>query len=116
MEAMRLDGVITNTAPTSTSSTIDSRRIICLAGMPSCLPISSGSDSPSDRMLIMAEMKSWTAPPKMVPATIQMKAAGPYITPIMAPKIGPRPAMLRNWMRKTFHVGMGMKSTPSVFE
>ena len=42
-----------------------SRRIICLAGMPSCLPISSGSDSPSDRMLIMAEMKSWTAPPKM---------------------------------------------------
>ena len=32
---------------------------------------------------------------------------------MMAPKMGPVPAMFRNWIMKTFHVGMGMKSMPS---
>ena len=63
---------------------------------------------PPERTDIMADMKSCTAPPKMVPATIHINAAGPNITPIMAPKIGPRPAMLRNCMRKTFQVGRGV--------
>ena len=32
---------------------------------------------------------------------------------MMAPKMGPVPAMLRNCIMNTFHVGSGMKSTPS---
>ena len=34
---------------------------------------------------------------------------------MMAPKIGPVPAILRNCIIKTFQVGMTMKSTPSAF-
>ena len=34
----------------------------------------------------------------MQPSTIQTYATGPYAAPRMAPKMGPRPAMLRNWM------------------
>ena len=49
----------------------------------------------------------------MHPKTIQRYAAGPNLAPIMAPKIGPVPAMLRNWIMKTFGVGIAMKSTPS---
>src|SRR5574344_1671885 len=33
----------------------------------------------------------------------------------MAPKIGPVPAMLRNWTINTFHEGIAIKSTPSAF-
>ena len=83
--------------------------------VPSSRPTSSGSDSPPLRTLIMADTKSWTAPAKMVPSTIHRKAAGPNIMPMMAPKMGPRPAMLRNCMRNTRQVGSGMKSTPSRF-
>ena len=34
----------------------------------------------------------------------------------IAPKIGPRPAIFRNCMTKTFHVAIGLKSTPSSME
>ena len=34
---------------------------------------------------------------------------------MMAPKMGPVPAMFRNWIIKTFQVGITMKSTPSAF-
>ncbi len=40
----------------------------------------------------------------MVPNTIQRKAAGPNITPMMAPNMGPRPAIFRNWIRNIFQV------------
>ena len=105
MPATRSAGLITNTAPTSTRSTTENTRITCFTTGPSSRPTSSGSESPPERTDIMADMKSCTAPPKMVPATIHMKAAGPNITPMMAPKIGPRPAIFRNWMRNTFHTG-----------
>ena len=49
----------------------------------------------------------------MHPRTIQRYEAGPNFAPMMAPKIGPVPAMFRNWIMNTFQVGIGMKSTPS---
>ena len=113
MPAMRSAGVRMKTAPTSMSSTTETMFISWRAVMPSSRPMISGSEAPSPRIDIMPDMKSWTAPAKIVPATIQMNAAGPNLTPMMAPKIGPRPAMLRNCIRKTFHVGSGRKSTPS---
>ena len=68
---------------------------------------------PPLRRLIMPDTKSWTAPAKMLPNAIQRNAAGPNITPMMAPKIGPKPAILRNWMRKTLQAGISIKSMPS---
>ncbi len=50
----------------------------------------------------------------MHPNTIQMYDAVPNLAPIMAPNIGPSPAMLRNWIMKIFQVGIGTKSIPSV--
>ena len=40
--------------------------------------------------------KSWTAPAKIVPNTIQRYTLGPQIAPDKAPNIGPSPAMLRS--------------------
>jgi len=37
-----------------------------------------------------------------------------YIAPAIAPKIGPRPAIFKNWIKKIFQVGKGTKSTPSL--
>ena len=51
----------------------------------------------------------------MQPSTIHRYAAGPNFAPMIAPKIGPVPAMLRNCIIKTFHVGNLMKSTPSLW-
>ncbi|GEO03570.1 hypothetical protein AAE02nite_12340 [Adhaeribacter aerolatus] len=36
------------------------------------------------------------------------------MAPATAPKIGPSPAIFRNWIRNIFQAGMGTKSTPSV--
>ena len=80
-------------------------RMVSLTPPPSSRPTISGSEAPPMRSDIMPDMKSWTAPAKMVPKTIHRNAAGPYMTPMIAPKMGPRPAMLRNCMRKIFQVG-----------
>ena len=111
--ASRPAGVVTNTAPTKIMRTSEKTSMTIRAVLPSSLPIISGRLAPRWRIDTMAERKSCTAPPKIHPSTIQMNAAGPNKMPCMAPKIGPVPAMLRNWMRNTFHVGIGMKSTPS---
>ena len=44
---------------------------------------------------------------KMPPSVIHRKATGPNAAPRIAPKIGPVPAMLSNWIRKTRQRGMG---------
>jgi len=41
------------------------------------------------------EKKSWTAPMKIVPNTIQKNATGPNKAPCIAPKIGPNPAIFK---------------------
>ena len=43
----------------------------------------------------------------MPPSVIHRKATGPNAAPRIAPKIGPVPAMLSNWIRKTRQRGMG---------
>ena len=45
---------------------------------------------------------------RMQPKTIQRKHAVPNFAPRMAPKMGPVPAMLRNWIMKMRHRGMAM--------
>lgn len=107
-EARISAGLMTNTVPTSISSISEKTRMTCFTPPPSSRPTISGSDTPPSRIDISAPTKSWTAPAKIVPNTIQSRAAGPNIIPMMAPKIGPIPAMFRNWMRKTFHVGIAM--------
>ena len=52
----------------------------------------------------------------MVPKMIQRNTMGPHLAPMRAPKIGPVPAMLRNWMRRFFVLFWGTKSIPSVLE
>lgn len=47
------------------------------------------------------------------PKVIQSMATGPYRAPRMAPYTGPSPAMFRSWIKKIFHAGNTMKSTPS---
>ena len=96
MSAMSPAGVSTNTAPTSIINSSEKPRMSCFTPTPSCSPTISGSDAPSERIEITPDRKSCTAPAKIVPKTIHRNAAGPNITPIMAPNIGPSPAMLRN--------------------
>jgi len=52
---------------------------------------------------------------KMHPTTIHIYTTGPYIAPGIAPKMGPSPAMLRNWIMKTHHPFMGTWSMLSFF-
>ena len=42
----------------------------------------------------------------MQPKTIHRYAAGPNFAPMIAPKMGPVPAMFRNWIMNTFHEGI----------
>ena len=44
----------------------------------------------------------------MQPKTIQRNAEGPNFAPMIAPKMGPVPAMFRNCIMYTFHAGMGI--------
>ena len=86
----------TKTAATKISNTTENIRMTFFMDVPNWLPTISGNDLPPMRSDIIAETKSCTPPAKIVPKTIHRKAAGPNITPMMAPKIGPRPAMFRN--------------------
>ena len=65
------------------------------APVPRYFEMISGIVNPSLRRDMNPEKKSWTAPMNIVPSTIHKNAAGPNKAPCMAPKIGPRPAMLR---------------------
>ncbi len=62
---------------------------------------------PSLRTSMTPDRKSCIAPMKMPPSVIHRKATGPNAAPKIAPKIGPVPAMLSNWIRKTRQRGMG---------
>ncbi len=109
----RVAGVLTKTAPTRIMRMTVKPRMNCFMPLPRYLPWISGSEAPSWRMEMKPAMKSWTAPAKMQPKTIQRKEAVPNWAPMMAPMMGPTPAMLRNWMRKMRQGFMGTKSTPS---
>ena len=106
-DAISSAGCDMKTAPTSTMSNTENILMNILVPSPKYLPIISGRLTP----LFLSEMtpatKSCMAPMKMPPRVIHRNATGPYAAPRRAPKMGPSPAMLSSWMRKTFHRGMG---------
>ena len=88
-------------------STTQNTSITLRGALPRYLPMRAGRSAPLLRMESIPLKKSWVAPAKMQPRMIQRYAAGPNLAPMMAPKIGPVPAMLRNWIMKIFQFGIG---------
>ena len=101
-------GPATKTAPTKIIKITVKPRINCLKLFPRYRPINSGRLSPSCRNESIPDRKSWVAPANILPNTIQMKEATPNLAPMIAPKIGPRPAIFKNWIMKIFQVGKGI--------
>lgn len=65
------------------------------AVVPKYLEIMLGIVNPSFLKDKNPEKKSWTAPTKIVPNTIQKNAAGPNNAPYITPNIGPNPAIFK---------------------
>ena len=106
--AMSSAGCDMNTAPTRTISSNAAMRINLLVPSPMYLPIISGRLRPLFFKDMTPATKSCMAPMNMPPSVIHRKATGPYAAPSKAPKMGPSPAMLSNWMRKILHLGRGI--------
>ena len=104
---MRPAGPMTNETPTAMSRNATTKFMKPFILFPRYFAVTSGMFMPPVWIDIIPAKKSCTAPMKMQPTTIHMYAAGPKAAPVTAPKIGPRPAMLRNWITKTFHVDIG---------
>ena len=107
LAAISSAGCDMKTAPTSTIRNNAATRMNFLVPSPIYLPIISGRLKPTFFKEMTPATKSCMAPMNMPPRVIHRKATGPYAAPSKAPKIGPRPAILSNWMRNILHLGKG---------
>ena len=101
-------GPATKTAPTKTIKRTVNPRINCLKLFPRYRPINSGKLSPSCLSESIPAKASCVAPANILPNTIHKKEAVPNLAPMIAPKIGPKPAIFKNWIMKIFQVGNGI--------